>query len=183
MIFLIVSLKSTANPITCEAQWPPWELLLWMGKSLREKNYKKSISIFFHLGAMVPITLSQPPETTIAISLFGVDLIRIMAKEGERCCTYLAITMLILWRIALWPPFTGWSSFIPSRPAHHQLIKTYRNQRLMLMLNSDYLSWRWARGGRGGGWGGGCEGGPGWPSPPSSSSQGEAGACQRTGRC
>ena len=35
---------------------------------------------------MVPLTLSQPPETTIAISLFGVELIRIMAKESERCC-------------------------------------------------------------------------------------------------
>ena len=44
---------------------------------------------------MVPFTLSQPPETTIAISLFGADLIRIMAKESERCCTYLAMAMLI----------------------------------------------------------------------------------------
>ena len=32
-------------------------------------------------------------------------------------CVYLAMAMLNLWRIALWPPFTGWSSFIPSRPA------------------------------------------------------------------
>ena len=32
---------------------------------------------------------------------------------------YLAMAMLNLCRIALWPPTTGWSSFIPSRPAMH----------------------------------------------------------------
>ena len=31
---------------------------------------------------------------------------------------YLPMAMLNLWRIALWPLLTGWSSFIPSRPEH-----------------------------------------------------------------
>ena len=35
------------------------------------------------LGAMVPSTLSQPPETTVAITLRGEDLIKIMAKDGK----------------------------------------------------------------------------------------------------
>ena len=56
-------------------------------EELEKVNLKNcnTFSNIFHLGAMVPFTLRKPPETTMAIALVGVELIRIMAKESEIC--------------------------------------------------------------------------------------------------
>ena len=42
----------------------------------------QSADVLINLGAMVPSTLGQPPETTITITLFGGDLMKIIASTS-----------------------------------------------------------------------------------------------------
>ena len=71
---------------------------------------------------MVPSILGHRPEITVTINLFKEDLMKMMISARQFRekikSPYLPMAMLNLWRIALWPLLTGWSSFIPSRPEH-----------------------------------------------------------------
>ena len=104
----------------CEARRQPLAPHIWI-----EKVSEKMLSISWTLEQWSPPTLATL-QKPLSPSPFLLGIWWLWWKlQGNRWWTvkrtaqymYLAMAMVNLWRIALWPHFTGWSSFIPIRPA------------------------------------------------------------------